>query len=169
MNRQNRWSLNVWGGILGHRVIGPFFIEGNLNANKYAEFLQDHLEDLLEDVPLGARRRMWLQHDGAPAHSSALVREWLTRNFEGRWIGRHGPVLWPARSPDLTPLDYFLWGHVKTVVYSTTPTTPDDMKNRIRNCFRTITPDTLRRVQESFWNRIELCAQNYGGHFEHLL
>lgn len=169
VNRQNRWSLNVWGGIFGDRVIGPFFIDGNLNADKYLDFLQTDLEDLLEDVPLGPRRRMWLQHDGAPAHSSATVRQWLDDNFRGRWIGRQGPVLWPARSPDLTPLDFFLWGHVKEVVYSTAPTTPDDMKTRIRNCFRAITPDMLRRVQGSFTNRIALCMQNFGGHFEQLL
>ena len=26
--------------------------------------------------------------------------------FPGRWIGRGGPVPWPARSPDLNPLHY---------------------------------------------------------------
>jgi hypothetical protein len=35
----------------------------------------------------------------------------------GRWIGRGGPIAWPPRSPDLTPLDIFLWGYVKNTVY----------------------------------------------------
>ncbi|GBL73687.1 hypothetical protein AVEN_230681-1 [Araneus ventricosus] len=37
--------------------------------------------------------------------------------YPGRWIGRGGPVLWPPRSPDLTSLDFFLWGHLKELVY----------------------------------------------------
>ncbi|KAJ4429330.1 hypothetical protein ANN_26334 [Periplaneta americana] len=37
----------------------------------------------------------------------------------GRWIGRGGPVAWPAQSPDLTPLDFFLWGCMKEKVYQT--------------------------------------------------
>ena len=26
------------------------------------------------------------------------------------WIGRAGQFAWPERSPDLTPLDYYMWG-----------------------------------------------------------
>ena len=28
-----------------------------------------------------------------------------------------GPIVWPLRSPDLTPLDFFAWGFIKDVVY----------------------------------------------------
>ncbi|GFY35172.1 uncharacterized protein TNCV_5045471 [Trichonephila clavipes] len=40
------------------------------------------------------------------------------RPLRWRWIGRGGPVNWPARSPDLSCLDFFLWGHMKSLVYS---------------------------------------------------
>jgi len=36
----------------------------------------------------------------------------------GRWIGRGGPTAWPPTSPDLTPLDLFLWGCVKESTYT---------------------------------------------------
>ncbi|CAH1378390.1 unnamed protein product, partial [Tenebrio molitor] len=39
------------------------------------------------------------------------VRNWLNENFSGRWIGRNGPVAWPARSPDLNLCDFFLSGY----------------------------------------------------------
>ena len=45
------------------------------------------------------------------------MRESLNESFPNRWLGRGGPVAWPPRSPDLTPLDYYLWGHMKTLVY----------------------------------------------------
>jgi len=31
--------------------------------------------------------------------------------YPNRWIGRGEPQNWPARSPDLTPLEFFLWKH----------------------------------------------------------
>jgi len=62
---------------------------------------------------------MYFQHDGAPPHYTIRVRELLNELFPNRWLGRDGPVTWPPRSPDLTPLDYYLWGHMKTLVYET--------------------------------------------------
>jgi hypothetical protein len=55
----------------------------------------------------------WFQHDGTPPHFSRRAREILDQQYPDRWIGRGGPRNWPARSPDLNPLDFFLWGHVK--------------------------------------------------------
>jgi hypothetical protein len=34
-------------------------------------------------------------------------------------IDRNAPVLWPARSLDLNPCDFFLWGHLRQIVYET--------------------------------------------------
>lgn len=30
INQQNRWFINVWGGILGDKIIGPYFFEDYL-------------------------------------------------------------------------------------------------------------------------------------------
>jgi hypothetical protein len=43
--------------------------------------------------------------------------EVLGTTFPGRWIGRGGSVLWPPKSTDLTPLDFFFWGYVKNFLY----------------------------------------------------
>ncbi|GFX02368.1 uncharacterized protein TNCV_2285351 [Trichonephila clavipes] len=61
---------------------------------------------------------MWFQHDGAPAPFSADVRSALDTAYRGRWIGRGGPENWPARSPDLSCLYFFLWNHMKGLVYA---------------------------------------------------
>ncbi|GFV30094.1 hypothetical protein TNCV_1107441 [Trichonephila clavipes] len=47
----------------------------------------------------------------------------LKDTFGDRLISRFGPVNWPPRSCDLTPLDYFLWGYVKSLVYADKPHT----------------------------------------------
>ncbi|CAF2265037.1 unnamed protein product [Rotaria magnacalcarata] len=48
--------------------------------------------------------------DGAPPHFSIDVRRYLDDHFPRRWIVRGGSIRWAPRSPDLTPLDFFLWG-----------------------------------------------------------
>ncbi|GFX80977.1 uncharacterized protein TNCV_1909701 [Trichonephila clavipes] len=45
------------------------------------------------------------------------VRSALDTAYPGRGIERGGLVNWPARSPDLSCLDFFLWGHMKSIVY----------------------------------------------------
>ena len=52
-------------------------------------------------------------------HFGIAVRGHLTASFGARWIGRGGSTAWPARSPDLTSLDFFLWGYMQSVVYET--------------------------------------------------
>ena len=59
------------------------------------------------------------------------------------------PVAWPPRLPDVTSPDYFLWGFVKECVMAVAPTTPDDMKERIRRACTEITPQMLAEVRGS--------------------
>ncbi|CAK9813757.1 hypothetical protein ANTPLA_LOCUS7964 [Anthophora plagiata] len=79
-----------------------------LNGRKYADILTNELSILLEDVPLQYRSGMWFHHDGCPAHNALVARNVLDRIFPDRWIGRGARIYWPARSPDLTLLDFFL-------------------------------------------------------------
>ena len=49
---------------------------------------------------------------------SRVARQFLNQHFANKWIGRGGPIAWPARSPDLNPLDFHLWRHLKSIVYT---------------------------------------------------
>ncbi|RZC43171.1 DDE 3 domain containing protein [Asbolus verrucosus] len=102
--------LSTCGADIGDKLIGPHIIECNLNGEKYQDFLDNELPQLLEDVSLGVRQNMWFQHDGCPAHYSAVAREVLDRDFHGRWIVRGGPIKWLARSSDLTNAKLFFVG-----------------------------------------------------------
>ena len=53
---------------------------------------------------------------------------------------------WPPRSPDLTPPDFFLWGFLKSKVYSTLPETLDELEERIREETQKISEETLAKV-----------------------
>lgn len=67
-------------------------------------------------IAANADMQPFFMMDGAPAHTSRLVTDWLYEHFAQNWIGNNGPEEWPPRSPDLTPLDFFLWGYLKNVV-----------------------------------------------------
>lgn len=91
------------------------------------------------------------------------------RTFGNRWIGIHDPREWPPRSPDLTPLDFFLWGYLKQQVYATRPVCAQDLKDRIVRACRAISPQILRQLRCSILDRTIFCETVKGGHFEHLL
>ena len=91
-----------------------FFRQSAVDATAYKLMLRyyglHHIEQL-QGAPI-------FQQDGTPADTSRIVTEYSQRNLGDRWISKRGPVNWPPRSPDLTPLDFFLWGYVKDKVYS---------------------------------------------------
>ncbi|GFT07593.1 uncharacterized protein TNCV_4045531 [Trichonephila clavipes] len=63
-------------------------------------------------------QELWFQQDGATCHTARATIDLLKDTFGDRLISRFGPVNWPPRSCDLTPLDCFLWGYVKSLCYS---------------------------------------------------
>lgn len=121
----------MWCGIINGYLIGPYIFDGNVNGQNFSAFLRNELPGLLEDVDLYTRQRMWIQLDGVPPHYARIVRNYLNRRYNGMWIGRGEPVAWPARSPDLTSPDFYLWGYLKNIVYEREPTTREDMIQRI--------------------------------------
>lgn len=175
---QHRFSLNVWAGIIGPYVLGPVFLP-RLNGETYLHFLRDTLPELLfqwredNDVPLQRARNMYYQHDGAPAHFQINVRRHLDEQYGRRWIGRGAPVQWPARSPDLTPLDFHLWGRVKTIVYDdgNGPSTEAELRRKIITAFEAVknNNEALNSLKTNLRRRALLCIQQNGRHFESLL
>jgi hypothetical protein len=55
------------------------------------------------------------------------------------WIGRGGMIAWPTRSPDLTPLDFLVWGYVKDKVFvPPLPASFEELRTRITETVATI-------------------------------
>jgi hypothetical protein len=140
-----------------------------LTGAVYANLLNMELPHLLENIPLIFLVNQWSQHDGAPPHFSRNVQGIFNRMYPNRWIGRGGSRHRPARSPDLNPLDFFLWGYVKIVVYNRPIHNEEDFRNRLQGVFGTITPEMVRASKLNLLRRAQLCLEMNGGHFEHLL
>ncbi|GBO19900.1 hypothetical protein AVEN_36377-1 [Araneus ventricosus] len=86
--------------------------------------------------------------------------------FQNQVIGYGGFVDGPPRSPDLTPLDFFLWGHIKGQVYSTPPPTLQDLRRRITDACSSITSAMLYNVPREIQSRVQMCIVANGEHFE---
>ena len=95
----------------------------------------------------------------------------LNASFPNSWLGRGGPVAWPLRSPDLTPLDYYIWGHMKTLVYETNVDSRAALRDRIFAVADHIRnhPHNIASAIQSLLIRAENCLANGGGLFEQLL
>ncbi|GFY26286.1 putative transposase [Trichonephila clavipes] len=86
----------------------------------------------------------------------------LKDTFGDRLISRFGPVNWPPRSCDLTPLDYFLWGYVKSLVYADKPQTLDPLEDNIRRVIADIRPQMLEKVIENWTSRLDYIRASRG-------
>jgi hypothetical protein len=86
--------------------------------------------------------------------------------FPGRLISKR---FWPSRSPDLSPPDFFLWGHLKDTVYSYHPHTLQDLQANIQRIVDRTSTGTLQNVFANMIRRVHLCEERNGGHFRQLL
>ncbi|KAF0704949.1 zinc finger BED domain-containing protein 4-like, partial [Aphis craccivora] len=96
----------------------------------------DDIPILLENILLQQRLNLIWQQDGAPAHNTLAVRTYLNKMYgDNNWFGTQSPIIqWPRRSPDLSVLDFFFWGHLKNEVYKEKCNSVEELKQRIRDC-----------------------------------
>ncbi|XP_030853893.1 uncharacterized protein LOC115929307 [Strongylocentrotus purpuratus] len=132
------------------------------------DFVVPQLDQVFQRQRRGVFRRAWWAHDGAPAHGAIVVRDRLQALFGPRIIALHQPHEWPARSPDLTPCDFFLWGTLKDVVFSTPPVDLNDLRARLTDAVDSVRQDQqmIRRAVRDMERRCEVCIQRNGGHVE---
>jgi len=134
--------------MINDTLIGPVILDDRMIEKNYLNFLQNELPKQLEYVPLATRFAMYFQHDGAPSHYTRHVMQHLNDTFPNRWIGCGSTINWPPRSSELTPLDFCLWGLMKSEVYRKKVDTRDELLINIMDVIACIKErqDTLRRT-----------------------
>ena len=126
-----------------------------MNSDRYCKILSDTVFSRLSNSSV-------FEQDGAPPHL-------LNDHLPNRWIGRGGPMPWPARSPDLSMCDFFLWSYTQNKVYAFDFRNNKQMKQRIEQELNELPISMLRRSYKNFVKRCVECVTQNGGHFEHLL
>lgn len=161
--------VQVWAGIIGDRLIGPYFFPGTVSGDSYYTMLKDYAVPQIIQLGMDPKKIIYA-HDGAPAHIPVRVRDFLIEKFEG-FIGRGEGALieWPARSCDFNPCDIFLWSHTKNMVYQERSSDRNVMENKIDEAFDFVSSDHLRNTFRTLVKRFKKCIEVEGGIFEHLL
>ncbi|GFT95735.1 transposable element Tcb1 transposase [Trichonephila clavipes] len=114
------------------------------------------------------RYELWFQQDGATCHTARATIDLLKDTFGDRLNSRFGPVNWP-RSCDLTTLDYFLWGYVKSLVYADKPQTLDHLEDNIRRVIADIRPQMLEKVIENWTSRLDYIRASCGSYMPEII
>ncbi|GFV66277.1 uncharacterized protein TNCV_2736911 [Trichonephila clavipes] len=96
------------------------------------------------------------------SHTARATIDLLKDTFGDRLISRFGPVNWPPRSCDLTPLDYFLWGYVKSLLYADKPQTLDHLEDNIHRVIADIRAQMLEKVIENWTSRLDYIRASRG-------
>ncbi|GFW44303.1 transposable element Tc3 transposase [Trichonephila clavipes] len=144
-------STNKTAAFEGHNV--------TVNGDRYRAMITNFFIPELNNHDV---QDLWFQQDGATCHTARATIDLLKDTFGDRLISRFGPVNWPPRSCDLTPLNYFLGGYVKSLVYVDKPQTLDHLEDNIRRVIVDIRPQMLEKVIENWMSRLDYIRASRG-------
>ena len=174
----------VWAALGTEGLIGPYFFqkkddEGNVKKDDEGNVKtinSEHYSNLLKRKFLLALRRkgigmtqVWFQQDGAAPNTAQVVLQWLGRTFDTRLIPWKSDRPWPTHFPDLSPLDFFLWFHLKERVYKVNPTSIEGLKLSISQEMRNIAREMCYSAVTNFVKRVVLLRRRNGRHFKYML
>jgi len=167
-------KVTVWAALSKDGIIGPFFFEDQdghaetINSERYLCILKKKFVPALRRKGFSLDH-IWFQQDGATPHTSSAVLDWIKDTFEDRVISLKTQYAWPPHSPDLSPLDFYLWGFLKDRVYKPSPTTLKELKANIKREIRGINNETCKAVIDNFKTRCDVVIAQKGRHVEHVL
>lgn len=154
-------KLGIWCAISRKRIVGPIFFTRIITSEIYQGIITQFIALLDQE-----ERDCLFQQDGARPHTSHETMEFLREFFGDRVISTG---LWPPRSPDLSPCDFFLWGYLKDRIFRTVVRNIEELKQRITEEIAKITPQMLHRVFRNLLKRAVVCKNNLGTQFQHFL
>ncbi|GFV81880.1 DUF4817 domain-containing protein [Trichonephila clavipes] len=170
---QDRFLVNEWAGILGDHLIGPYILPDRLTGSRYLIFLEQVLPELLDSAHVTAATltSIWFQQDGTPHISVFLFGITWMQHVVNDGLAVEVQYIGLPRSPDLSCLDYFFLGQMKSLVYETPVNSAEELVARISAAAGEIrnTPEMLSNVRRSMKRRCKACITCVGRQFEHLL
>ena len=113
-------TVMVFGVVSSESHIMPahiFEVGLKVNTKVYLDVLKSVVIPWCNQVA-GGRPWVW-QQDSAPVHKSKETQAWLQKECYDFEPFSH----WPSSSPDLNPLDYFIWSYVENITNITSKNT----------------------------------------------
>lgn len=150
----------VWGAVCKRGKLPLVFIDRGVKINRHV-----YISQVLEAAALPGCRELFgddyycFQQDGAPSHTANDTQAWCRENFtdflpKGEW---------PPSSPDLNPLDYFVWGHMLEKLKDKKIHGLNHFKQVISQVWDEMSMDFVRAACDGFERRLRLVKQARGG------
>ena len=142
----------------GH-IIPPHIFEVGLKVNTkvYLDVLKGVVIPWCNQVAGG---RPWVsQQDSAPVHKSKETQAWLQKECYDFVPFSH----WLPSSPDLNPLDDFVWSYVENLTNMTSHNTKASLIAAIHRVFANLSPALVEKACSQFRIRIEAVIEAEGG------
>ena len=138
-----------------------FFRQGlRLNSDEYMVLLVTVVKPWITRVANG-RQSVW-QQDYAPCHTSGKSQKWLLANF----CHYTSPSVWPTISPDLSPMDYYVWEAVVKDANRRASTTKAQLINIIKAVFVTLPRESVTSSCSRFRGWIVAVVNADVGYFQ---
>ena len=128
--------------------------------------LNEFLFTKIEEENIGNIR---FQQNGATCHTAEATLDVLRPVFEDCIISQRPDVVWPPRSCDLTPFDYYQRGAVTDKSYADKPETIDALKHNIREAIGEIQLHTIDNVLKNWTDRVGYCMASRGSHLNEII
>lgn len=159
---KNAGSLWIWAGISWFGVTPVLFLNhnegGKFDSNRYIKEVLSKLPRLMT----GKLASLALMEDGAPVHTAKVCQQFREEHGIKTFPGHEEK--WPAKSPDLNPIEN-LWAHLKQRLHSLKkyPTTKESMKKAITKLWKTYDLKFVRNFLRDYPNRLKACMEAKGG------
>ncbi|KAF2368922.1 hypothetical protein FHG87_000312 [Trinorchestia longiramus] len=119
-----------------------------LNSERYISLILE--SKLLPWATEHFQSSLWsLQQDSALSHGSNVTQTWIQKNIPS-FICKD---VWPARSPDLNPLEFSIWSILETRVLASLHTSLEFLKAKLRREWEAIPQEQICTACDAFVNR----------------
>ncbi|XP_015787059.1 uncharacterized protein LOC107364242 isoform X1 [Tetranychus urticae] len=165
--------ISVYAAICGKTLLGPYFIPNNIDALEYSNFLENEILIDIHELEMDTYEYAFML-DVPDDLKGQEIYYTLTGRFGDRILAEKCQQItdygndWPNFSPDLNPVDFFLWGYIKDKIDEARPENIDALKNVIVEKFEEIRskPDILSKNLEILLKRLDFIKKSGGWHFE---
>lgn len=158
----NAKGFMVWGGVSFQGKTNLYFIKPGVKINS-TYYINSVLKKFInrDAKKLYPKNNYIFQHDSAPAHVSKLTKNFMDKNM--KYVSKD---IWPPKSPDLAPMDYFVWGWMKSRLKKYKVSNMASFKRALIRVWKEIPQKFIINALQSWKKRCYLVNRANGGHIE---